>query len=149
MSRKYKTIATPGLNLIKHFEGLRLTTYKDIVGIATIGYGHVEHPLPPGGKRTISEQQADQILKEDLQRFERAVNSMLTVEVTQNQFDALISFSFNLGSQSLKNSTLLRKLNAGNAKEAANEFMRWNRAGGKEVSGLTRRREAERQLFIS
>lgn len=149
MNSPTKTTGQHGLDLIKSFEGLRLTTYKDIVGIATIGYGHVENPLPPGGSRTITQQQAGTILQEDLQRFERALNAMLQVDVTQNQFDALISFSFNLGSRNLQDSTLLKKLHAGDVAGAANEFLKWNRAGGKAVDGLTRRREAERQLFLS
>ena len=88
MSDALKTTGNGGIALIKQYEGLRLTTYKDAVGIPTIGYGHVENPIPPGGTRTITAEDAEQILREDLQRFEHDVNNMLTVEVTQNQFDA-------------------------------------------------------------
>ena len=106
MSDALKTTGNGGIALIKQYEGLRLTTYKDAVGIPTIGYGHVENPIPPGGTRTITAEDAEQILREDLQRFEHDVNNMLTVEVTQNQFDALVSFAFNLGPANLQSSTL-------------------------------------------
>lgn len=149
MSNTAKTTGAGGIALIKHFEGLRLTTYKDAVGIPTIGYGHVEDPIPPGGTRTITADEAEQILRNDLQRFERDVNAMVTVEATQNQFDALVSFAFNLGPANLKSSTLLRKFNAGDINGAADEFPKWNHAGGQVLAGLTARRDAERSLFLS
>lgn len=149
MSDALKTTGNGGIALIKQYEGLRLTTYKDAVGIPTIGYGHVENPIPPGGTRTITAEDAEQILREDLQRFEHDVNSMLTVEVTQNQFDALVSFAFNLGPANLKSSTLLRKVNSGDFNGAAEEFLKWNHAGGQVMAGLTARRNAEKTLFLS
>jgi lysozyme len=147
MSDALKTTGNGGIALIKQYEGLRLTTYKDAVGIPTIGYGHVENPIPPGGTRTITAEDAEQILREDLQRFEHDVNNMLTVEVTQNQFDALVSFAFNLGPANLKSSTLLRKVNSGDFNGAAEEFPKWNHAGGQVLAGLTARRNAEKTCF--
>ena len=149
MSDALKTTGNGGIALIKQYEGLRLTTYKDAVGIPTIGYGHVENPIPPGGTRTITAEDAEQILREDLQRFEHDVNNMLTVEVTQNQFDALVSFAFNLGPANLKSYTLLRKVNSGDFNGAAEEFLKWNHAGGQVLAGLTARRNAEKTLFLS
>ena len=149
MSDALKTTGNGGIALIKQYEGLRLATYKDAVGIPTIGYGHVENPIPPGGTRTITAEDAEQILREDLQRFEHDVNNMLTVEVTQNQFDALVSFAFNLGPANLKSSTLLRKVNSGDFNGAAEEFPKWNHAGGQVLAGLTARRNAEKNLFLS
>ena len=149
MSDALKTTGNGGIALIKQYEGLRLTTYKDAVGSPTIGYGHVENPIPPGGTRTITAEDAEQILREDLQRFEHDVNNMLTVEVTQNQFDALVSFAFNLGPANLKSSTLLRKVNSGDFNGAAAEFPKWNHAGGQVLAGLTARRNAEKNLFLS
>ncbi|OXL40022.1 muraminidase [Enterobacter mori] len=149
MSNAMKTTGNGGIALIKQYEGLRLTTYKDAVGIPTIGYGHVENPVPPGGTRTISAEAAEQLLREDLQRFEHDVNNMLTVEVTQNQFDALVSFTFNLGPANLQSSTLLRKVNSGDFDGAADEFLKWNHAGGQVLAGLTARRNAEKSLFLS
>ena len=149
MSDALKTTGNGGIALIKQYEGLRLTTYKDAVGIPTIGYGHVENPIPPGGTRTITAEDAEQSLREDLQRFEHDVNNMLTVEVTQNQFDALVSFAFNLGPANLKSSTLLRKVNSGDFNGAAEEFPKWNHAGGQVLAGLTARRNAEKNLFLS
>jgi lysozyme len=149
MSNAMKTTGNGGIALIKQYEGLRLTTYKDAVGIPTIGYGHVENPVPLGGTRTISAEAAEQLLREDLQRFEHDVNNMLTVEVTQNQFDALVSFTFNLGPANLQSSTLLRKVNSGDFDGAADEFLKWNHAGGQVLAGLTARRNAEKSLFLS
>jgi lysozyme len=136
-----------GRAMIASFEGLRLTAYQDIVGVWTIGYGHTGPDVKPG--LAITRQQADQLLVNDLARFERGVNALVTVRLNQNQFDALVSFSYNLGLSSLQGSTLLRLLNAGNFQAAADQFPRWNRAGGKEVAGLTRRRAEERKLFMS
>jgi len=136
-----------GRAMIASFEGLRLTAYQDIVGVWTIGYGHTGPDVKPG--LAITRQQADQLLVNDLARFERGVNALVTVRLNQNQFDALVSFSYNLGLSSLQSSTLLRLLNAGNFQAAADQFPRWNRAGGKEVAGLTRRRAEERKLFMS
>jgi lysozyme len=129
------------------FEGLRLTAYQDMVGVWTIGYGHTGPDVKAG--LTITQQQAEQLLINDLARFNNGVNALVTVKINQNQFDALISFSYNLGLGSLQQSTLLRLLNAGNFQAAADQFPRWDRAGGKEVAGLLARRNAERALFLT
>lgn len=135
-----------GLELIKDFEGLRLNSYQDAVGVWTIGYGHTRTAGP--GQR-ITDAQATALLREDVANFENAVTQAVQVPMTANQFAALVSFTYNVGSGALNRSTLLRKLNAGDTLGAADEFLRWNRAGGQELAGLTRRRIAERELFLS
>jgi lysozyme len=97
----------------------------------------------------ITAQQAETFLKQDLQEAESAVNQLVKVALNENQFSALVSFVFNLGGGALGESTLLRQLNAGHYLEAANQFLRWTYAGGQQLPGLVRRREAERQLFLA
>jgi len=141
-----KSIGAAGLSLIKEFEGLRLKAYPDPATGGepiTIGWGHTGG-VPLG--LTISEAQAEGFLRSDLVRFEKAVNR-LAPKTTKNQFDALVSFAFNLGEGNLEKSTLLRAHNAGNYEGARSEFLRWNRANGKVMAGLTRRREAEAALY--
>lgn len=140
-------ISQKGTDLIKSFEGLELKAYKDSVGVTTIGYGSTGSHVSMG--MTITKEQAEQLLKKDLERFEKGVSDIVKVPLNQNQFDALVSFSFNLGLGSLKSSTLLKKLNFSDYIGASKEFERWNRAGGKVLAGLTRRRIAERDLFLS
>lgn len=140
-----------GVALIKRFEGLRLEAYRDAVGIWTIGYGHTGN-VWQGAK--ITEHQADVILEHDLERFEEGVQQATrTAKLTQGEFDALVSFSFNLGVQALVNSTLLKKLLKGDRAGAADEFLKWDKArvGGKltVLAGLTKRRQAERERFLS
>ncbi len=137
-------ISQAGINLIKQFEGCRLTAYKDAVGVVTIGYGHTPSKLGT----TITQEQAEQLLKEDLKKFEEGVLELVKVPLNQNQFDALVSFSFNLGIGALACSTLLKKLNAKQYQEAANEFSKWVNAGGKPLPGLVKRRQAEKELFL-
>ncbi|WP_323119106.1 lysozyme [Burkholderia alba] len=139
---------TQGIDLIKQFEGLRLTRYLDAVGKPTIGYGHLILPHERFD-RPISASQAEALLRQDLRSAEQAVRQLVRVAITQQQFDALISFAFNLGAGRLRSSTLARYLNAGAAARAADQFLVWNKAGGKPLAGLTRRRQAERQLFLS
>lgn len=144
-------ISNNGINLIKRFEGCELSAYQDIVGVWTIGYGWTQ---PVDGKpisrgMAIDSATADRLLKTGVVQYEQAVNQLVKVAINQSQFDALVSFTYNLGTRSLSTSTLLKKLNAGDIAGAAAEFARWNRAGGKELAGLTRRREAERALFLS
>lgn len=139
-------ISEKGINLIKRFEGLRLEAYLDSVDVPTIGYGHTRG-IKLG--QTITQEQADAFLEEDIHEFELAIQRLVHVNLTQNQFDALVSFTFNLGIGSLKQSTLLKKLNAGDITGAANEFNRWVYAGGKKLTGLVKRRAAERLMFIS
>ncbi|OHX10516.1 muraminidase [Chromobacterium sphagni] len=136
-----------GLVLIKQFEGLRLTAYQDVVGVWTIGYGHTGTDVRAG--LTITNDQAEQLLRQDLARFESGIGRLVAVPLNGNQFSALVSFSYNLGLANLQGSTLLRKLNAGDYAGAAGQFPRWNRAGGQMLPGLTRRRLAEQSLFQS
>ena len=140
-----------GIALIKEFEGCKLTAYQDSVGVWTIGYGWTK---PVDGKpiragMTIKQETAERLLKTGMVSYESDVSRLVKVGLTQGQFDALVSFTYNLGARSLSTSTLLRKLNAGDYAGAADEFLRWNKAGGKVLNGLTRRREAERALFLS
>jgi len=139
-------ISEKGLNLIKQFEGLRLEAYLCSAGVPTIGYGHTR-----GVKlgQTITQEQADAFLSEDIHEFELAVQRLVFVPITQNQFDALVSFVFNVGIGNLKKSTLLKKLNEGDVVGAANEFNKWVFAGGKKLKGLQRRRDKERLLFLT
>jgi lysozyme len=145
-----RRINQDGLDLVKHFEGLYLTAYKDPVGIYTIGYGHTglkhrDGTVYPGRKITKSE--AEQLLRYDLGVFEKRVSDLVSVPLNDNEFSALVSFDFNTGG--LATSTLLKKLNSGDRSGAANEFLRWTRAGGKVLPGLERRRKSERNLFLS
>lgn len=140
-------ISQRGIDLIKHFEGLRLDAYRDSVGVLTIGYGHtVDVRLD----QRITTEEAEKILRDDLEVFMHGVlKAAEPLKLTQGQFDALVSFAFNLGLGSLKSSTLLKKLKAGDAAGASFEFQRWVYAGGKKLPGLVKRREAERALFVS
>lgn len=138
-------IGIDGLNLIKEFEGVRLQAYKCQADRWTIGYGHTTDVGPDD---VITEAQAVFLLRQDVAESERAVNRYVHVPLTQNQFDALVSFVFNLGIGNFRTSTLLKKLNAGDYDGAAQEFGRWIHAGGKALPGLVRRREAERVLFL-
>lgn len=147
-------LSDEGLTLIKRFEGVRLKAYKDAVGVPTIGYGHILG-VRMGDEITL--EQAEQFLREDVAHFEKGVTRIaqeLTVELTQSQFDALVSFAFNLGLGNLRRSTLLKKLyvmkqcDEQSKVAVASEFLRWNRAGGQVLRGLTRRRQAEHDLFL-
>ena len=139
-------ISKAGLDLIKEFEGLYLKAYRCPAGVPTIGYGHTAG-VAMG--QTITQQQADDYLRRDVRQFERAVERQVSVPLTQGQFDALVSFAFNLGEGALAQSTLLRLLNAGDYAGAAAQFDRWNKASGRVLPGLVRRRAAERALFES
>jgi len=139
-------VSNNGINLIKRFEGLELKSYKDSVGILTIGYGHT-HAVKAGD--VITGEQADAFLREDLQVAELTVNTNVKVKLTQGQFDALVSFVFNLGSGNFVKSTLIKKLNAGDYAGAADEFSKWVNAGGKKLPGLVKRRAAEREVFLT
>lgn len=134
-----------GIDLIKKFEGCRLEAYRCPAGVWTIGYGHTKG-VQNGLK--ITQAQAEEFLREDLKVYEQAVESCVKVPLSQNQFDALVSFCYNCGSGALKTSTLLRLLNEGKYKNAAEQFLRWNKVGGKVFAGLTRRREEERVIFL-
>lgn len=132
------------VSLIKEFEGLELEAYLCPAKVWTIGYGHTK-TAKPGMK--ITPAGAEHLLRLDLEWVESTINKNVKVELTQNQYDALASFIYNIGGGAFKKSTLLRKLNAGDFEGASAEFPRWNKAGGKVLKGLTRRREAERKLF--
>ena len=134
-----------GKELIKSFEGFRLTAYKDGGGVWTIGWGHTGSDVTPG--RSITQERADFLFDADIIEFEEGVNSLVKVPLTQNQFDALVSFAYNCGGDALENSTLLRLLNEGEYVRAAAQLPRWNKDNGVVVKGLVRRRAAERQLF--
>lgn len=137
---------TAGLSLIKSFEGCQLAAYKCPAGVLTIGYGHTGSDVTPS--LVITAHRAEELLQLDLGKFERAVATALKVPVTANQFAALVALAYNIGPAALAKSTLLRRLNAGRTQEAADQFLVWNRAGGRVLAGLTRRREAERALFL-
>jgi len=134
-----------GLALTQSFEGLRLKAYQDIVGVWTIGYGHTGKDVHPG--MVITQDQAAAYLLEDIQAAVKAVNRLVTAPLTQEEFDGLVDFTFNCGDSALAKSTLLRMLNAGDLKGAAEQMLLWNHAGGKVVAGLLRRRQAEQDLF--
>ena len=138
------TTGTKGIELIKEFEGCKLTAYKCAGGVWTIGYGHTSG-VKEG--QTITKAQAEAYLKSDLATFEKYVNSYVTVDITQEQFDALVSFCFNLGAGTLKKSAMLKYINAYNYAAAQGEFGKYVQASGKVLAGLVRRREAERVLF--
>lgn len=144
-----------GRALIQSFESCELTAYRDGGGVLTIGWGHTGPDVHEG--RTITQERADELFEVDIARFEQGVTGLLTVAVTQNQFDALVSFAYNVGldidedtkAEGLGDSTLLRKLNAGDAAGAAAEFSKWCKDNGKIIAGLVRRRKAEAGLFLS
>ena len=136
---------TAGIELIKSFEGIRLNAYKDSAGVWTIGYGHTNNVY---NGMTITSEEAETLLKNDLKQFEYYVNTYVSVNINQNQFDALVSFTYNVGGGAFKQSTLLEKLNNGDMNGAADEFGKWIYAGGIKLNGLIRRRNAERELFL-
>jgi len=146
-TQKIRQIGSAGLNLVKSFEGLKLTAYRCPAGILTIGYGSTGPHVTPG--KVITEAQANDLLQDDLDRFEKAVTRLVTVPLTQNQYDALVSFAFNVGISALERSTLLKRVNAKLFDQARAEFSKWNRTGGRPLAGLTRRRAAEAALFGS
>lgn len=139
-----------GVALIKRFEGLELQAYQDIAGIWTIGYGHTGPDVKPGQK--ISEREAEDLLRRDLKPREDAVARLVSVGLNQNEFDALVAFIYNVGIEAFRNSTARRRLNAGDRVGAAEALTWFNKAtvGGvlRVVTGLTRRRAAERALFL-
>lgn len=140
-----------GIELLKRFEGLELEAYQDIAGIWTIGYGHTGDDVQPGMK--LSEREAEELLRRDLKPREQAVSSAVKVSLNQNEFDALVSFVYNVGAAAFRGSTALKRLNRGDRVGAADALTWWNKAtvGGvlREVLGLTRRRAAEKALFLT
>jgi lysozyme len=132
-------------DLIKAFEGLRLKAYQCHAGVWTIGYGHTGGVLPDA---RISPAEAEDLLKRDVQPLEDKLNA-LGLTLSQGEFDALISFAFNLGFATLRRSTLMKKLKAGDREGAANEFLRWTFSKGDHLPGLETRRTAERRMFLA
>ncbi|WP_327857193.1 lysozyme [Acinetobacter guillouiae] len=144
-------VSPQGVNLICGFEGLELKAYDDGVGVCTIGYGTTIYPhgkaVQYGDTCTI--EQAKNYMQYDLRRFEQAVTAAVNVPLNQNQFDALVSLSYNIGIGAFKNSTLLKLLNASDYQAASHQFDVWIKAGGKTVQGLVNRRAVEKLLFNS
>lgn len=138
-------IGQEGIDLIKKFEGCKLHAYQDSVGVWTIGYGHTTD-VKRGD--VITEGTATDYLRQDLEEAESGVRELIHVPLGQSEFDALVSFTFNLGSGNLARSTLRSKLNGHDRKGAADEFPKWVNAGGKKLKGLVRRRNAERAMFL-
>lgn len=132
-------------SLIESWEGCKLEPYADAVGVPTVGYGHTGDDVSLG-MDPISQEQADQLLAADLVKFEGYVENLCPV-CTQQQFDALVSFTYNLGQGSLAGSSLRRYHNAGDYTAAAGEFGKWNHAGGQVLAGLTRRRAGEAEVY--
>ena len=145
-------LSSNGLQFIKSFEGFSAKPYPDSIGIPTIGYGTIAYP---NGTRVtmndapITEAQAEQYLAFEIAQKTKSAAGMITSSVNQNQFDALVSFAYNLGLGALHGSTLLKLVNQARWNEAASEFPKWNHAGGAVVAGLTRRRLAKQKLFLT
>ncbi len=141
---KELTTSQEGISLIKSFEGCELTAYRCSANVPTIGYGHTAG-VSDGD--TCTQEEAETMLAEDLVEFEDYVKNYVESELQQNEFDALVAWTYNLGPANLKESTMLKELNSGNFEEVPRQMKRWNRAGGEVLDGLIRRREAESRLF--
>ena len=137
-------ISEEGKNLIKKFEGCELEAYKCAAGVWTIGYGHIKTAVE-GMK--IDQATANELFDEEMGEYETYVNTAVTVPLSQNQFDALVSWVFNLGNGNLNASTMLKVINSGDHAGVPAQIKRWNKAGGKVLEGLIRRREAEALLY--
>ena len=139
-------ISQEGISLIKKFEGCELESYQCAAGVWTIGYGST-HGVTNG--MVITHERAEMLLMEDIADYEQAVNELVKLPLKQNEFDALVAWTFNLGATNLKNSTLLKVLNSSHKdwNDVSAQIKRWNKAGGKVLQGLIRRREAEALLF--
>jgi lysozyme len=136
-----------GMALLKRFEGCRLQSYYCPAGVLTIGYGHTGNDVSEG--QNITQEDADNLLRQDLARFKAGVANAVTIDLTDNQQAALVCFAYNVGLANLTISTLLRLLNSGDYAAAAEEFLKWDRAAGRVLPGLLARREAERELFLT
>ena len=144
-------ISQNGIDLIKRFEGCRFNPYRDSIGLWTIGYGHLigdGKSLPSGFNRVFTQKEIDDFLVNDLLHVESGISVLIRVPITQNQFDALCSFCYNLGVGTLQKSTLLKDLNASLWDAAANDILKFHFAGGVSIPGLIKRRQAEHDLFI-
>lgn len=142
-----RRINDEGLALIKQWEGLRLTAYRCAAGVLTIGYGSTGPHVTEGMK--ITKAKAEKLLLKDLERFEAAIERLVTVPLNDNQFAALVSWAFNVGEGAVAKSTLIRKLNAEDYDAVPGELARWNKAGGKVLAGLSNRRAAEAGLWAN
>ena len=142
-------ISENGIEFIRQLEGEKLTAYPDIVGIWTIGVGHTGFVdgKPVARGMAITKEKSKELLTADLKRFESAVNDAVKVTLTHNQFDALVSLAFNIGEGAFARSTLVNKLNAGDKKGAAEQFLVWKNAGGRVSQGLLNRRQKEKAMF--
>jgi lysozyme len=140
------TTSEKGLALIRSFESLRLTAYRDGGGVWSIGFGHTDD-VEPGD--TCTAQEALDWLRRDANEAEICILTSVETTLTQSQFDALCSLVFNIGCEAFENSTMLRLINAGKMDAAKGQFSRWNKDDGKIIAGLTRRRAAEAELFAS
>ena len=145
------SVSNKGVDLICEFEGKRLAAYDDGVGVWTIGFGTIKYPNGVRVKKgdTCTLDQAKEYMRHDLIEFEHTVNSSVKVPLNQNQFDALVSLAYNIGSNAFKSSTLVKKLNTGDYQGAADQFNVWINAGGKRMQGLVSRRDREKLLFLS
>lgn len=139
-------ISDEGIALIKHFEGVKLKAYKCPADVPTIGYGSTGPHVKMGMVITLPE--AEELLRDDLSRFEDAVTKACRSGTKQCQFDAMVSLAFNVGAKAFTNSTLLKMHNLNKIEAAALQFARWNKAGGKVLAGLTKRRKAESELYL-
>lgn len=140
-----------GIDLIKEFEGFRASTYRDSVGVLTIGYGTTAAAgvgITPGIGMTITQEQAEAYLRAAVNKFAAQIRAKMTREPTPNQFAAMVSLAYNIGPGGFARSSVLRKFNAGDLAGAAAAFALWNKAGGRVLAGLTRRRAAEAALFL-
>jgi lysozyme len=133
-----------GLDLIKKFEGCELTAYQDSVDVWTIGFGHTKG-VEEGDE--ITQDEAEEMLASELDEYEGYINDMVECDLEQCQFDALVAWVYNLGPTNLKSSTMLKRLNSNDLEDVPNQIKRWDKAGGKVLAGLVRRREAESLLF--
>ncbi len=144
------TVSLFGVDLICDFEGKRLVAYDDGVGVWTIGFGTTIYPNGIKVKKgdTCTEAQAKSYMAHDLKKFEQAVNGAVNIPLNQNQFDALVSLAYNIGTGAFNKSTLVKKLNAGDICGAADQFDVWVNAGGKRMQGLVNRRAKEKEVFL-
>ena len=144
------SVSNKGVDLICEFEGEQLIAYDDGVGVWTIGFGTIKYPNGVRVKKgdTCTLEQAKDYMRHDLIEFEHTVNSSVKVPLNQNQFDALVSLAYNIGSNAFKSSTLVKKLNTGDYQGAADQFDVWVNGGGKRIQGLVNRRDREKLLFL-
>ena len=146
-------ISKKGIDLIARFEGFRAKPYHCSAGVSTIGYGTT---IYPNGNhvtmkdKAINKEDAKSIMKYMIDRdYGEAVNRYVKIPLTQNQYDALVSFTYNLGKGALKSSTLLKRVNQGKMKKASKEFLKWTHSNGKVLAGLVKRRKAESEMFLA